>query len=150
MSILEDVPAPSAKYSEDKPYWVTDLLYPVALSHDRRFVPTFHSCIVSRVYIIDLTLSYQPSSSSTRLSHNIGLKVPVQVSSGPEEAASSALAEGEAVWVEGNSIDEYLRPRNTGPPPFAQHETSVVGRRQTEPSAPPDYSLLAPRTVSVF
>ena len=150
MSAIEDIPAPSTKYSVDKPYWVTDLIYPISLPTDRSFVPTFHSCIISRVYSVELTLSYQVGGGTKSLGTNITLKLPVQITASTGEVTSPTMDPEEEAFAEGNHVDEYFMPRNMAPPPFVPHESAMVGRRQTEPALPPDYSLFAPRTVSVF
>ncbi|KAL2108674.1 hypothetical protein VUR80DRAFT_3512 [Thermomyces stellatus] len=67
----------------------------------KTFVPTFHSCLVSRVYAVQLTLSIGPANTAVQL------VVPVQV-------AVEATEEGMALSNEADEAaeaDEFLRPR---------------------------------------
>ena len=56
------------------------VLIPITLPGDSDLVPTFHSCLISRVYFLDITLSYlQPRPSL--IPCTISLRVPIVVSS---------------------------------------------------------------------
>lgn len=60
-------------------FYTTQILVPVTLpssnSTTKTFVPTFHSCLVSRTYALDLYLSTQAVGTT-----NLHIKLPVQVS----------------------------------------------------------------------
>lgn len=67
----------------------------------KTFVPTFHSCLVSRVYAVQVALSVGPAGTAVQV------VVPVQVA---VEATEEGLAlSGEA--GEAAEADEFLRPR---------------------------------------
>ena len=67
----------------------------------KTFLPTFHSCLVSRVYSLKLSLSVGPANTA------VELVVPVQVAVEATEAGLALSSEaGEAA-----EADEFLRPR---------------------------------------
>lgn len=142
-------PEPSDIYKPELPFYTAELLIPVSPPKTKLLVPTFHSCLVSRVYNLEMSLSLPPTSS-------ISLKVPLQVSaqagSGiPAESAGSSVG-----FLESDlSEDDFLHDRRPSAPPYSAH--SGTGRHlmmgnadtQTPPPPPPDYSFLAPRTGGI-
>ncbi|KAI0378032.1 hypothetical protein F5Y04DRAFT_262799 [Hypomontagnella monticulosa] len=90
------------------------LQVPVQLPvHKKTFVPTFHSCITSRVYVLWLTVTLASGGATA----NVTLGVPLQVgvgSSGLVPAAAGLPPSFEE--VEELDADEYLRPRVLGIP----------------------------------
>lgn len=80
-SVLE----PSCAYQAGSPFYTATILVPVALqnasgnSRPKVLIPTFHSCIVSRTYSLELNLSYRTPGASIAASHVV-LKSPVQIS----------------------------------------------------------------------
>ncbi|KEF56926.1 uncharacterized protein A1O9_07116 [Exophiala aquamarina CBS 119918] len=80
-SVLE----PSCLYQAGSPFYTATILVPVALqnvsgtSRPKVLVPTFHSCIVSRIYSLELNLSYRTPGASIAASHVV-LKSPIQIS----------------------------------------------------------------------
>ncbi|KAI0425179.1 arrestin [Xylaria sp. FL1042] len=78
----------------------------------KQFVPTFHSCISSRVYVLwmTVTLSALAGTSST-----IALGVPLQIGAGPRGGGrvdATGLPTFEAAMEDAAlEIDAYLRPR---------------------------------------
>ncbi|KAF2718717.1 hypothetical protein K431DRAFT_230298 [Polychaeton citri CBS 116435] len=142
-----ETPAPTGAY-QGKSYYVAKILVPVALPTDKSFVPSFHSCLVSRVYSIGLNLSVQTAG----LGGSMDLKVPVQVSSEgsgntPEgtRRASTVSGVGSHLQMEmdGDDADDIFRPRqmSTG---IEAGRSGMSGRRE----APPMYSALPPGTRS--
>ncbi|KAH7129771.1 hypothetical protein B0J13DRAFT_563334 [Dactylonectria estremocensis] len=53
-------------------------------THDQTFVPTYHSCIVSRVYFIQLSLALSAEGKSSNLTFRIPLQVGVQSNTSKE------------------------------------------------------------------
>jgi hypothetical protein len=80
------IPEPSCAYEAGSPFYTACLPVPIALptasdsSRPKVFVPTFHSCIVSRAYSMELNISFRTPGSSISSSHVI-LKTPIQISS---------------------------------------------------------------------
>lgn len=94
------------------------------------FVPTFHSCIASRVYTLHVSLQVTAGggSGSTTLSLDLPLQVGVEP---PFERAGSATRPGEELpsfedAVEEAAVDDFFRPRVLSVPEVAFTETSVL------------------------
>lgn len=57
----------AAPFTGSNKYYTTSIAIPITLPRNRAFVPTFHSCLVSRVYSLDLSISCQtPKVSFTK------------------------------------------------------------------------------------
>jgi hypothetical protein len=57
--------------------YTASVTVPVNLLDEQALVPTFHSCLVSRTYAIELALSYQVPSAICR--STINLRIPIEV-----------------------------------------------------------------------
>ncbi|KAE8369740.1 hypothetical protein BDV27DRAFT_172390 [Aspergillus caelatus] len=76
-------PFASTSATEDRgTYFTAAIIVPVTLPSTKAFVPTFHSCLISRTYALDLSISYHTPHISL-LSPYISLRLPVQVTSLP-------------------------------------------------------------------
>ncbi|KAK2067731.1 hypothetical protein P8C59_001444 [Phyllachora maydis] len=87
------------------------LRLPVRLPTAKKtFIPTFHSCIASRVYTLQvaITMSAAGSAGSTTLTLSLPLQVAVE---GPAAGADAEQLPSFETAVEGAAADEYLRPR---------------------------------------
>ena len=79
------VPEPTALWHPDYPFYTASVLVPVSLPNPysskspKIFVPTFHSCIVSRSYTLELAISYHTPGTNVSSPH-ITLKSPIQIS----------------------------------------------------------------------
>lgn len=71
-------PEPST-FCSSKTYYTTSIVVPIFMPTNKTVVPTFHSCLISRSYSIDITLSFCTSAVDLFLS-SISLRLPVQVS----------------------------------------------------------------------
>ncbi|KAI1145127.1 arrestin [Nemania diffusa] len=114
----------SSSYNDEKcgdkgaPYYYrAKLQVPIQLPTTKQFIPTFHSCICSRVYVlwVTVTLSALVGSSST-----VTLGLPLQVGVGPRggsQVDSTGLPTFEAAMEEASlEVDAYLRPRTLSVP----------------------------------
>lgn len=75
-------PTPTASsFYNGSVFYTTQILVPVTLPSSnnttKTFIPTFHSCLVSRTYALDLYLSTQAQAVGTT---NLHIKLPVQIS----------------------------------------------------------------------
>lgn len=125
------IPSPSGSYNSSTPFYTCSILVPIDLPCNKSFVPTFYSCLISRIYTLDVSLSlHGPGPSSP----SISLKLPVQLScaenlgtgDGPmsaHEAATNAIEAAE-------EADAVFRPRSIAPPA----NTENLG-------APPSYEV---------
>ncbi|KAG9558675.1 hypothetical protein KCU71_g10366, partial [Aureobasidium melanogenum] len=70
-------PSPSTKYKGDN-FWTAEIIVPVALPKDKHFVPTFHNCLTSRTYSLNLSLGIHSAGVGFP---SVELKLPLQISS---------------------------------------------------------------------
>lgn len=79
------IPEPSCQYQPGMPFYTASVLVPIALpnpsstSRPKIFVPTFHTCIISRTYSVELNLSFRSPGTNVASSHVV-LKTPIQIS----------------------------------------------------------------------
>ncbi|KAF2033042.1 arrestin [Setomelanomma holmii] len=121
-------------------FYTTQILVPISLPGNKNFIPTFHSCIVSRTYTLGLQFAGQVGSG-------MHLKVPIQICA---DGSESGIQNARARSVEETQLQEAAdiwAPRSVAPPSFgdidsgnATRNNSVGGR--DEP--PPDYAAFAP------
>lgn len=124
---------PSASYKGGS-YFTAVLELPIALPNNKTFVPTFHTCLVSRVYQLKFELGLQTAG----VVGTVDLKVPLQITSNMSGSRRNSV-DG-AVDQE---MFEQSQPRNTStapPPDYTLHAAAT---------APPGYSSFAPRPLPV-
>ena len=129
-------------------YYTARLLVPVHLPANKAFVPTFHSCLISRVYALKLDLSISSISIGSRME----LKMPVQVSSEDlrtdelERRGSVGSIEDVEVDVEdvSNFFTNFLEPRTIRVPSETFVGRSRIGSQAPIGDAPPDYAPILP------
>lgn len=172
---LGSTPAPSESYKGGA-YYTARILVPVHLPANRAFVPTFHTCLISRNYQLKLDLSI-----SSGLSSSMELKVPVQVSSEDlqtdelERRGSATSVDDVEVDVEdvSNFFTNFFEPRTIRVPsenfvgrsrigsqapvgdatPWGALERTRTGSEpsqttQTQDDAPPGYTPIVPATTA--
>lgn len=165
-------PEPSQTYAGG-PFYVARILVPIELPANKAFVPTFHSCLISRTYTLALHLS---TNSTPTIGGNMDLRLPIQISSAPSPDAnlppppSLATMDGVAVdddGAEAAGADEFFEPRTIHTPAAgfigrsrlsggadddrlpetANRRTprdSVIGDAASLQAGLPEYSLFAP------
>ena len=110
-----DIPEPSSTYRGGS-FYVARIMAPISLPKSNRvFVPTFHSCLLSRTYALDLALSIQPPST-TVTSPVLHLKIPVQISSEGNPNALPAISAEEATAIASRQANAFFDPRSIAPP----------------------------------
>ncbi|KAJ5779807.1 hypothetical protein N7457_007527 [Penicillium paradoxum] len=126
---------PSSTFTGDT-YYTASVVVPITLPKSKAFVPTFHSCLISRIYSLDLSLTYHTPATNL-ITPTISLRVPVQFTSQPKSTESLKASLGVTVTQE--EIDEFFLPRNvTSPTNFSDH---VVSDTVVDLGiAPPGYS----------
>jgi len=141
-------PEPTSAYSPHKPFYTTQLLIPVTLPDTKTFVPTFHSCLASRRYFLDLSLNISVSGGTPGIGRKLHLKIPLQISSKPNLFPFRTLSSGQ-ISADESQLDGYypdpsatfndLAPAEQGwvtgdlptPPPEYSFHTTPVSRRAT-------------------
>jgi len=100
-------------------YYAAKLRVPIQLpAFKKMFLPTFHSCIASRVYVLWLTVSLSVAGGNT----NFGLRVPLQVGvgdSGSDRIDATGLPSFEAAMEEVAAeleVDAFFHPRTISVP----------------------------------
>jgi len=130
------VPAASERYN-GAGFYTAQILVPVSLPTNKVFVPTFHTCLISRVYSISIHLGLH----SVSMAPTIDLRVPVQISAEPSaEAQRRASLTAEEAALEAMEADDFFVPRVVSPV-----DDNLVGRSSITgvSDLPPDYENLA-------
>ncbi|KKY15174.1 putative arrestin (or s-antigen) n-terminal domain protein [Phaeomoniella chlamydospora] len=118
------IPSPSGNHQSSLPYYTASIFVPISLPYStspgktKTFLPTFHTCLVSRVYVLDVAISYH-NPFKTMTTPTISLKLPIQVASrGNPNARPMISAEEQAAINARNQMfedigeaAEYWRPR---------------------------------------
>ena len=108
-------------------YYTCQVLVPIDLpSKSKTFVPTFHSCLVSRVYSLDLTLSVHPPSTTVS-STSLHLKLPLQISAERNPDARPTISEEEMQAIAARQVNDELVPRSIAPPSPEYTEVAELG-----------------------
>ncbi|KAI0890180.1 uncharacterized protein GGS22DRAFT_9267 [Annulohypoxylon maeteangense] len=124
----DQVPKPAPKKSKGSTaspiYHTTSVQVPIELPvHKKTFVPTFHSCITSRVYILWLTITLVSGGTSA----HVTLGVPLQIGvTSVESLGNYAELPPSFEEAEGADIDEYLRPRFMSVPSVEFHQNEAL------------------------
>ncbi|KNG51972.1 arrestin (or s-antigen) n-terminal domain protein [Stemphylium lycopersici] len=129
---------PASKDYKNGTFYTAQILVPVTLPMTRNFIPTFHSCLISRTYALALQFSGHGSS-------NMNLKVPVQICA---EGSDTGIENARARSVEESALRsaaDFLTPRSIAPPAsFEVNRSTSFGTRE---DMPPDYSAFAPSST---
>ncbi|PNS21226.1 hypothetical protein CAC42_1005 [Sphaceloma murrayae] len=117
-SFERPIPEPSRKYNGGA-FYTAQILVPISLPENKAWIPTFHTCLVSRTYALGVHLGVASGTLG-----GVDLKVPVQISSegNPEAVKRREEAGGEMemememgeVGYEALEAEEWFLPRRTG------------------------------------
>ncbi|KAJ5125219.1 Carboxypeptidase [Penicillium atrosanguineum] len=120
--------SPSSEFLGDT-YYTASVVIPITLPKTKTFVPTFHSCLMSRTYSLDLSLTYHTPGTNV-LTPTIYLRLPIQITTQPKYDTLKSAIEGVIVTQE--EVNAFFRPRTVSPPTTeAVIDVSL---------APPEYS----------
>ncbi|KAF2731568.1 arrestin [Polyplosphaeria fusca] len=104
---------PSKSYKPGSSFYTTEVVVPVALPLNKNFLPTFHSCLVSRVYALILHLGVAGPGVGEPSLH---LKVPMQIAAeGSVDGIENARARSVEMSV-AREADSMFVPRSVVPP----------------------------------
>ncbi|KAF7863968.1 hypothetical protein EAF04_006933 [Stromatinia cepivora] len=125
--------------AKEKIYYTAEILVPVSLPSSKTWVPSFHSCIASRSYSLDLALTIHTPGAGVPPS-SVKLSLPIQIASQGNRNAPVVLTAAEAA-AELANVNEYLRPRVIEMPREDLVENSVLRSSFTvpRPELPPSY-----------
>lgn len=115
-----------------------DVPFTINNTNKKFFLPSFHSCLISRAYTLQLTLSVGPTNTTVSLAIPVQIGVESQYEQHDDELPSfeTAMAQSEE-----DQADAYLRPRMMRlPSDIAQNNSLLPGydelrRRATVPVA---------------
>ncbi|KAI4240638.1 MAG: hypothetical protein L6R40_005005 [Gallowayella cf. fulva] len=121
-------PTPSEHYKAGHQYYIAQIAAPVTLPQksegsttNKIFVPTFHTCLLSRVYVLDLILTCHTPGASVTVPE-MHLKLPIQISADPNPEARPKISEGEAQAIARRETAESFYPLDAAPPTPAYTE----------------------------
>lgn len=106
--------SPSETY-QGQGFYTAEILVPITLPAKKHFIPTFHTCLSSRTYGLNLSLGIHTSGVG---GPSIDLRIPIQISSEglsrEEGQARSSLTTAEQEQ-ELRSAEEFFVPRTISP-----------------------------------
>ncbi|GMG01217.1 unnamed protein product [Aspergillus oryzae] len=135
-SSSESLTGPSASFTGET-YYTASVVVPITLPKTKAFVPTFHSCLISRIYCLELSLSYHTPNANI-LTPTATLKIPIQLTSRARSDAKTKDSEHEITQHEVNA--EFFSPRSVAPPTLVQVAPPEYSENQG-PILPPDRSI---------
>jgi hypothetical protein len=150
----ESVISPTKSFNSNLPFYTASLLIPVSLplaSKKHVWLPTFHSCLVSRTYAFQLVLS--TTGSSTSASSKVELIVPVQFSRRYSSRAQAVLELARTQVEAAMEAEEAFIARSTlvasSPVDAGIRRVgfpTVIGEsRENASERPPEYAMLMGR-----
>ncbi|KAE8348717.1 hypothetical protein BDV28DRAFT_80050 [Aspergillus coremiiformis] len=134
-SSTESLTGPSASFAGET-YYTASVVVPVTLPKTKSFVPTFHSCLTSRIYCLELSISYHTPNTNI-LTPTTSLKIPVQLTCRPRSGAKekepheSTQHEVNAEFFSSRSIAPF-REAQIAPPEYSENLGPIL---------PPDRSI---------
>ncbi|KAF7192885.1 hypothetical protein HII31_05799 [Pseudocercospora fuligena] len=146
-----ETPQPSETFTKGR-YWTARIVVPINLPKNKAFVPTFHSCLISRVYQLKLELGLPAAG----LGGTMDLKIPFQISCEGSAGPLSPRRGSVESAIEGVDISDdeqppdFFEPRTIHIPSPEYQGQSRLGRaapvapREPSIDAPPGYSYFAP------
>lgn len=134
------------------PFYTASILVPITLPTNKTWIPSFHSCIVSRVYAIDLSLSIHTPGAGVP-STSVVLHLPVQIAANGNQTERAELTAAEAA-AELADANAFMQPRLIEVPSDEHIGNSVLAAAPRTapagaPELPPSYEdfLSQPRVV---
>jgi hypothetical protein len=118
-------------------YYSAKIIVPITLPSTKVWTPTFHNCITSRIYILDLSLSIHTPGTGVPAS-TVTLHLPLQIGAAANVTSRPAMTAEEAA-AELAEVDEFLRPRIIEMPSEELIGNSVLSHHETD--LPPSYEF---------
>ena len=148
-SSSRSIPEPSSPYT-GRIFYTAKILVPITLPTHKTFPPTFHSCLISRTYALDFSLSVH-TSGATVSAQTMHLKAPLQISSTGNVHARPEISAAEAQAIAAREADAIFSPRSVAPPSpeyteraeFVQPLSEMMRQAPSNAAPPPGYSYMA-------
>ncbi|OJJ40234.1 hypothetical protein ASPWEDRAFT_47105 [Aspergillus wentii DTO 134E9] len=145
-SSAESLTGPSASFAGST-YYTASVVVPISLPKEKSFVPTFHSCLTSRVYQLDLSISYHTPNAHI-LTPTASLSVPIQFTSLPPADKATKPSSPVHIITQEEVDQEFFNPRSVAPPstpaPGYVDYTATAAAAAAVEIAPPEYSATRP------
>jgi hypothetical protein len=138
---------------ESAVYYTATVLVPITLPSSKTWIPTFHSCTVSRIYTLDISLTIHTPGAGVPAS-SASLHLPVQIAAAGNQTQRLELTAAEAA-AELARVDEFFAPRMLEVPSEEFLENSVlrpaasIAPATTTPDSPPRYENFFSQTRAV-
>ena len=141
------IPVPSSAY-RGKSFYTAKIVVPISLPKTNKvFVPSFHSCLMSRVYALDLQLSIQ-TPKATAKAPQVHLKLPIQVSCETIPRAVQDISRQETDAIAARTVEEYFSPRNIAPPSDQYIEQATLSNHSSPRDGTPSNAPSVRTTTS--
>lgn len=134
----DNVYAPAPK--ENVAYYSATILVPITLPSSKIWIPTFHNCITSRAYTIDLDLTIHTPGAGVP-AYSVALRLPIQIAAAGNHSRRATLTAEEAA-AELAGANEYLTPRLIAMPHEDLIGNSVLAQADSS-ELPPSYEAFA-------
>ena len=121
-------------------FYTAKLVVPITLPKHKTFPPTFHSCLVSRTYALDFSLSVH-TPGATVSAQTMHLKVPLQIASAGNAHARPEISAAEAQAIAAREADDFFHPRSVAPPSPEYTERADLAQASSNAAPPPGYSM---------
>jgi len=131
LSAPTPIPAASTSYRGGK-FHVARILVPLSLPRQKSFLPTFHTCLISRTYLLKLEVGLQTASLG---GSSVDVRLPLQLM---HDCAGSADRRSSAVDVADGQM-------GTAPPPLLESEGRATAA--VDPPTFDEIDFFAPRTI---
>ncbi|KAI5797392.1 hypothetical protein DFH27DRAFT_612091 [Peziza echinospora] len=126
----------SSESTSEQPTYTTDITLPIVSPKCKVLVPSFHSCLVSRTYTVEVHLDVHTPGYNMGAHPGVTLKIPLQVSRPASSDSQRSRQEIEDSELPGFG-EEYFTPRRIALPESRPSSTSSSPRSSlTSPSSP--------------
>jgi hypothetical protein len=129
---------PASRDYKNSTFYTAQVIVPITLPTNKNFIPTFHSCLVSRTYTLGMRFTVQGGTS-------LHLKVPIQIcangsDTGIENARARSMEETEL-----RQAGDMWTPRSVAPPPSFDAISGTARNNSvgTRDELPPGYTAFA-------
>ncbi|CAK4033287.1 Hypothetical predicted protein [Lecanosticta acicola] len=129
-----------------KSYYLAKILAPVSLPTNKAFVPTFHSCLISRVYQLKLELGLHTAGLGGTVDLKIPLQISCQGSNGENSPRRGSVNSSMEMEMDDEDVGGFFEARTLRIPDDQYVGRSRIGSEvPLEDDAPPGYSYFSPQ-----
>lgn len=130
---------------EGSEYYTAEIVVPITLPTSKLWIPSFHSCVTSRTYMLDLSLTIHTPGAGIPAT-TVNLHLPVQIAAMGNITTREPMTAAEAASLLAE-VETYLTPRIVEVPAPELVGNSVLIERGLPPSYEDFASSQPPRTI---